>query len=364
MALLKIAYIVCALTACAMTVPSAHAQPAESVTRSNGFPMKEEPQEQADGMKSIIDSLATLSKEMSKMAEVVSKLAHDHCKPNPCENGGRCIDQDNGAVCFCEDGFTGDNCSISQRSFVPKSCQEIYSKGERASGKYKIDADGRGSVQVYCDMTAGGGWMRIVNINASRNRCPNGFSRITNPLTVCTLKQGGGGCISAHFGTHGVAYSEVRGYAYGNQYGSPDAFYPGQSTSINGAYVDGISVTYGTPRQHVWTYAIGMFQNKFQDESNCPCARYPGHSPPSFVGNDYYCDSGVEGNEWRHDWYSDRLWDGHCHYRSHCCSRSSMPFFVKNIGTTTTAPLEVRLCQDSPTSDENIGLHQMELFIR
>ncbi len=36
--------------------------------------------------------------------------------------------------------------------------------------------------------------------------------------------------------------------------GSPDAFH-GPMSSIDESYVDGLSITHGSPRQHVWTFA-------------------------------------------------------------------------------------------------------------
>ena len=40
-----------------------------------------------------------------------------------------------------------------------KNCAELYKAGKRTSGVYKIDPDGAGTFDVYCDQTtAGGGW--------------------------------------------------------------------------------------------------------------------------------------------------------------------------------------------------------------
>ena len=67
-------------------------------------------------------------------------------------------------------------------------------------------------------MTAGGGWVRVVHIDARLNGCPQGFQKITTPVHVCALKSANSrGCTSAKFGTNGIAYSEVRGYTYGHQ---------------------------------------------------------------------------------------------------------------------------------------------------
>ena len=42
---------------------------------------------------------------------------------------------------------------------VYKNCAEPYKAGKRTSGVYKIDPDGAGVFDVYCDQTtAGGGW--------------------------------------------------------------------------------------------------------------------------------------------------------------------------------------------------------------
>ena len=34
----------------------------------------------------------------------------NECDSNPCQNGGKCVDEVNGYTCNCEDGFTGKNC--------------------------------------------------------------------------------------------------------------------------------------------------------------------------------------------------------------------------------------------------------------
>ena len=104
------------------------------------------------------------------------------------------------------------------------------------------------------------------------------------------------------------------------QYYSTDAFSGGGS--IDSPYVEGLSITYGSPRKHIWTFAVGLSQDYNYPNYNCPCAQYPGPSPPSFVGNDYYCESGMKGHHQKNNcWSSERLWDGHCHTKSKCCDR-------------------------------------------
>ena len=44
-------------------------------------------------------------------------------------------------------------------SAVNKNCAEVYKSGDKISGVYKIDPDGLGEFEVFCDQTtAGGGW--------------------------------------------------------------------------------------------------------------------------------------------------------------------------------------------------------------
>ena len=53
----------------------------------------------------------------------------------------------------------------------------------------------------------------------------------------------------------------------GYQYGSPDAintWYGTGCDGINSDYVDGVSLTYGSPRQHVWIFMAGTFESKQQ----------------------------------------------------------------------------------------------------
>ena len=66
---------------------------------------------------------------------------------------------------------------------------------------------------------------------------------------------------------------------------------------INLPYVDGISLTHGYPRQHIWTFAAGL--DEIGSHPRCPCTNTNFASrasqPPAFVGNDYFCDTASEG---------------------------------------------------------------------
>ena len=94
------------------------------------------------------------------------------------------------------------------------------------------------------------------------------------------------------------------------------------SVIINSNYADGISLTHGTPREHIWTFASALDKSgSFTPSltSYCPCQNVStgdlNDIVPSFVGEDYFCDSGNE--EYDQDteysltgYFGDPLWDG------------------------------------------------------
>ena len=41
--------------------------------------------------------------------------------------------------------------------------------------------------------------------------------------------------------------------------------------NLNGAYVDGISITHDNPRQHVWTYMAALQEYVFHIDGQCEC---------------------------------------------------------------------------------------------
>ena len=182
-----------------------------------------------------------------------------------------------------------------------KSCSDIYefNKASRGlSSNYWINTT-TGVHQVYCDMELEcgdhkGGWMRIYDLDTTRgDDCPSIWTKITTPIAACIAPNSNAGCYSTNFSTLSVSYSRICGMAVGYQKNYCDAF-AGFSVNdylINGPYVDGISITYSSPRKHLWTYAIGLGDRSNTPAFNCPCAQYLGPLPPSFVHDNYYCES-------------------------------------------------------------------------
>ena len=141
-------------------------------------------------------------------------------------------------------------------------------------------------------------------------------------------------------------------------------------------YVDGVSITYGSaPRKHIWTYANGLnlvYPNsggtKLNFPYNCPCNEGNPAVAPPYVGSDYYCETGDNDKQCCDHatlFSNDALWDGQqCPgEEAPCCTHPNMPWFNKTLSETTTEDIELRLCGDQPTTNEDIPLQVIELFV-
>ena len=76
----------------------------------------------------------------------------------------------------------------------------------------------------------------------------------------------------------------------------------------------------------LWTFAAGPAEGNPTSPNVCPCDASIEIRVPSFVGKDYFCESGVNrpwGGYIEHTLHSnDILWDGEdCLSSSKCCSR-------------------------------------------
>ena len=261
--------------------------------------------------------------------------------------------------------------SLGLSSYKPaKSCREILQCNPSAqSGNYWLNSTVNGSREVYCAMETlcgvAGGWMRTMyfDMTDSSASCPTPLRQINTPAKLCART---GGCTGVTYPTEGVRYSKVCGQARGYQYYSTDAFAIG-STNINTYYVDGISVTYGSPRQHIWTYANGLSDNVTYGIYNCPCNKDEGRAPPDFVGEHYYCESGITGR-WQDNnriALEDPLWDGvGCGPGNSCCNRTGMPWFYRTLPQEADGDIEVRLCANEGVGNEGTHLELVEIYIQ
>ena len=247
------------------------------------------------------------------------------------------------------------------------SCADLLRIDSSApSGLYWIRSSSGTGVQVYCDMnrTCGnitGGWMRVadVSVGANSDSCPGELYQIgSSNHYACKIEIPNSALPSLFFSTHNTRYSHICGEVTAYQMGSLKAFNRlsavdtnrnSDELTIDMSYVDGISITHGCPRKHIWTFAAA---HNGQGQSSCPCN--DGHQPPSFVGNNYTCDLGCNPcNIDNNDYY--RLWEGSsCDFYQPCCSNSRVPFF-KLLSQPTTDYIELRVMNEDILID-NINI--------
>ena len=255
------------------------------------------------------------------------------------------------------------------------SCSEIAQRRPQLSSRmyWLKPCTSEQAVEVYCDLekefpTGTKGWVRVANLNMTdpNQPCPPNFSLYTQPKRLCGKSTNGDGCDSVSYNTSGLQYNKVCGRVVGYQQGTPNAFQRSYNNDINEAYVDGISITYGSPRKHVWTLAAALYENGKKTHT-CPCDT-PSEELPSFVGSDYYCESADDSAPLNDSklYSDDPLWDGEgCDGdEAPCCKRPDLPWFCKELPEPTSDDLEVRICTNGPLDREDVPIEVIELYVQ
>ena len=214
-----------------------------------------------------------------------------------------------------------------------------------------------------------GGWRRVVYLDMTdpTTSCPSGWQNNGYSKRSCgRVSSGLLTCDSAFFPVTGGNYTRVCGKIIGYQNGITDAFEAydnGRVTTIDGAYVSGVSLTHGSPREHIWTFAAGYRENNPTLNMVCPCDATISIAIPPFVGGDYFCESGVHSGLASGFHPDDPLWDGQgCTSTSTCCSFNNPPYFTKQLSSPTTDDIEARICQWDNIDDSPIEF--MELYVK
>ena len=219
---------------------------------------------------------------------------------------------------------------------------------------------------------SGPGWRRVafINMTDTSYNCPTGLNLTSYSKRTCGRSHTTGGrCSSTTFSVGGLPYSRVCGRIRGYQFGATNAFYY-YTQGIDSFYVDGVSLTHGGAgrRQHIWTFATGATEvSTSVPSSDCPCDTGNYDRVPAFVGNDYFCESGLH-SAWNFQYVlypSDVLWDGQdCTSTSTCCQLNNPPWFTKNLPNATTDDIELRICTNYEPSVEDIPLELIELYVQ
>ena len=189
------------------------------------------------------------------------------------------------------------------------------------------------------------------------------------------LSTNGGSCDSVVYPVNGRTYSSVCGRLNAYQIGVGAAFYA-RTNDIEGDYVSGVSITHGLPgsRQHIWTFAAALGDNCTDNIRHlCPCSNVNINWPyqvPSFIGNDYFCESGrhLTGGSCfgRFNYYQDDpLWDGqNCAPSSTCCELNNPPWFCTTLPQLTSDDLEIRQCHRNYGGNEDTLISLIDIYVK
>ena len=208
--------------------------------------------------------------------------------------------------------------------------------------------------QVFLDSPCGiTGWTQVVSLDLGdpTHTCPSPWIESATPERSCIAPDNAHNCQGLSFPVSGlsVTYNRVCGRAVGYAVNSPDAFRDlNDHNDIDLPYLDGVSVTHGSPRQHIWSLAAGF-------SVQCPCdSNYRGHAPPpAFVDDNYFCDGS----------YNGALWDGKdC--TTTCCTSNPPNWFNVTLPAPSSDPIEVRICTDENDRNENVHIRFLELFVQ
>ena len=234
-----------------------------------------------------------------------------------------------------------------------------------------------------CSCGGPGDWTRIAFLNMTdlTQQCPTNWRLVTSPVRACGRSSAGEGgiCDSAFFPSNSRSYTHVCGKLVGYQKGVPDAFARSiiRNPGLEGPYIDGVSLTHGAAgsRQHIWSFPAAIYETdpNYNPIWNCPCTNINVNWPyqvPSFIGNNYFCDTGSPGplppgNRYTAVYLDDPLWDGQgCGPTNTCCEFNNPPWFCTTLSQPTSDDIELRICADNlRDTNEDILVSLIDLHI-
>ena len=208
-------------------------------------------------------------------------------------------------------------------------------------------------------------WRRVAYIDTTQGsgQCPSGLAEKFNSTTnqrACgrSIDEG---CSSVRYPAGG-SYTNICGRVRGYQFSTANGFVKG--AKIDAPYVDGISITRGNPRQHVWTYTAYWYEGT---SDACPCGRTNTRDNslvPNFVGEDFYCETAFATSATNRIAWENPLWDGAgsaCGTGGRCCA--TFGWFYKTVSPSTSDRIEVRWCGDQERSNEDVLTELVEIWV-
>ena len=189
------------------------------------------------------------------------------------------------------------------------------------------------------------------------------------PSELCGRPVGGASCDSVVFSVDNYAYTRVCGRVTGYQYASPDAgihyvYNPTPGNAINEPYLAGVSITHGSPRQHI----IWSFYGSENTQKCCALRHINNMESLGFIGNNSFCDIGNPDNRpVRNSLFTYHpLWEGdtQCAGSTTCCTSHAGPWFHVALDVPSIQDVEVRICGDQHTNDEDTPVELVEIYVQ
>ncbi len=111
-------------------------------------------------------------------------------------------------------------------------------------------------------------------------QCPSGLREKRGIIRTCVNSNTEASCSSS---TYNLPYSNVCGQIRAYQFGYTDAFNTEmEPLNIESYYLDGISLTHGSLRQHIWTFVSALDEVTPYRDNICPCFNISSRPSPSF----------------------------------------------------------------------------------
>ena len=206
-------------------------------------------------------------------------------------------------------------------------------------------------------------WQQVAHLNMSDSsqQCPSVWREYSQSgIRACGRPDGG--CATKRY-LISNQYSRVCGRVIGYQVDSPDAF----GRFSNKEDFDGVNITSGVQRHHVWSYVSGLSEIQSSNpRPNCPCSTTNGRVPPPAIGDNYYCESGnpTDRRVADHIFTEDKLWDGLQCEGTCCNSTMTPPWFSVQLPAPTTDMIEVSICCDQGINDEDTPIELLEIYVQ
>ena len=254
------------------------------------------------------------------------------------------------------------------------SCAKIYESNETAqNGDYFVPDK---NTTVFCRFDLAtvatpktNGWQLLtyLDMNDPDTNCPSEFRfDVVRGIRHCRKDFDGDGCGSILY-PHNRPIRRLYGRVHGIHSGTLDIEDAQFSRGIDGTYIDGISLTYGQlPRRHIWSF-ISFLSAVFP---NCPCSTNAERTTPSYIGENYFCESGTSATmvDPAVTFVDDPVWDGqNCEITQDpgCCTRGyrgNGEWFYREFEVPFVDDVELRICTDELRSDEDIALRFAEIY--